>query len=89
MNNTIFIILVIFLFGCGSENTSQSNDKGNKERNFFFYDEIDHYRCLADKHEVAKLYEDQSKSLTDSIKMGIVLGYFPASIIDSLFIPNL
>lgn len=56
---------------------------------FFDYDEIEYYFCNYEESKIGDLYDNQSKSELDSLKMGVILGHIPKSITDLNFINSL
>ena len=91
----LILILTIFcltFWGCNSTTEKKSelldNSKSARKK-FFEYDAIDYYSNNFDASKIADLYDNQSKSKTDSLKMGIILGDIPSSISDSAFINEL
>lgn len=58
-------------------------------KKFFEYDEIDYYVNDYDESKISDLDENQSKSVNDSLKIGIILGKIPKDISDLDFINKL
>ena len=100
MKNIIFLITFLF-FSCNSktetkvENVEKQNIESDiKEpkitgEKYFNYDEIEYYKSEIEEDKIGELYDNQSNSLNDSLKMGIILGEIPKSISDTNFIDNL
>jgi hypothetical protein len=92
-NILLFIIFSLTLLSCNTptekintpiiESTPTSKIVGPK---FFTYDSIDYYLNDYDEEKLSDLYDNQSKSVLDSIKMGVLLGDIPKSISDLSFI---
>ena len=68
-------------------NNQTSNLTQGKQ--FFDYDEIDYYFNDYDEDKIGLLYDNQSKSELDSLRMGVVLGSIPKDISDLSFIDKL
>jgi hypothetical protein len=75
--------IVTLVLGCREH---QRNQPGNK---FFEYDEIEYYFDNYDEAKIDELYDNQSRSAFDSIKMGVILGDIPRTINDLTFISKL
>ena len=100
MKNIIFL-LVILLFSCNSkkETKVENIEKQNIEsfvkepkitgEKYFVYDEIEYYQNQIEEDQIGELYDNQKKSLKDSLKMQVILGETPKSISDTNFIDNL
>jgi len=94
-NFLIFTIISLTLFSCSSktdklknsEITTQSQKMNSK--NFFDYDEIVYYFYNYDESKLQELYDNQSKSEIDSIKMGVILGRIPKDSSNLSFIDKL
>jgi hypothetical protein len=91
-----FIAASLILFSCHqTTETVQESTKNLKSGNtkigkkFFEYDEIEYYTNVIDEENIDKLYDNQSKSVLDSLKMGVILGEIPTSISDLAFIDQL
>jgi len=97
----IIFFLTIILFGCNSKKETKTEDveKHNAESvlkepkitggKYFEYDEIEYYKSEIREDQIGELYDNQEKSLKDSLKMGIILGKIPISISDTNFINQL
>jgi hypothetical protein len=100
MKNIIFLLTII-LISCNpkTQKTTENVEKQNTENHFkepkitgskyFEYDEIEYYKSEIEEDQIGELYDDQKKSLKDSLKMGIILGEIPKSISDTNFIDYL
>ena len=100
MKNIIFL-LVILLFSCNSkkETKAENSEKQNVENvikepkitgeKYFEYDEIEYYQNQIEEDQIGELYDNQKKSVKDSLKMQVILGETPNSISDTNFIDNL
>ena len=100
MKNIIFL-LAILLFSCNfkketkAENVEMQNvESVIKEpkitgEKYFEYDEIEYYQNEIEEDQIEELYDNQKKSVKDSLKMGVILGEIPKSITDTNFIDNL
>jgi hypothetical protein len=100
MKNIIFLLTII-LISCNSktEKKSESVEKQSPENilkepkitgeKYFEYDEIDYYKSEIEEDKIKELYDNQKKSVKDSLKMGIILGVIPKSISDTNFISHL
>ena len=73
---TSIIIIFVLLFSCNGEQ-------------YFDYDNIDYYFIDFDKDKIIELYENKSKSVQDSIKLGVISGEIPNDLMDLTFIGNL
>jgi len=91
-----FIAASLILFSChqktetvmeATKNLKSGNTKIGKK--FFEYDEIDYYTNAIDEGNIEKLYDNQSKSVLDSLKMGVILGEIPTTISDLAFMDKL
>lgn len=97
----ILLLSLILLLGCNSknENSTQNVHESNKENSlkapkitgdkYFDYDEIEYYKNEIEEDQIDALYDNQKKSLKDSLKMGVVLGETPKNITDINFIQYL
>lgn len=96
----LIITILLTISGCNfssrktkGENNNESNKteliKKMTGKFFFDYDEIAHYFCDYDESKIEDLYDNQSKSELDSLKMGIILGDIPKTITDLNFINSL
>ena len=97
----LLLLLTIVLIGCNSktEKKIETAEKENTENTikepkitggkYFEYDEIEHYKSEIEEDQIGELYDNQKKSIKDSLKMGIILGKIPKSITDTSFINNL
>lgn len=86
--------LLFFWFNLETESNKEMTNKENnsiqnKGKQFFNYDEIDYYSISLDEKKINELYENQSKSVLDSLKMGVILGEIPTTISDLAFIDQL
>ena len=100
MKNIIFLITIL-LVSCNSKTeTKAENVEKLKNESFikepkitggkyFDYDEIEYYKSEIEEDQIGELYDNQKKSIKDSLKMGIILGEIPKSISDTNFIDNL
>lgn len=100
MKNIIFLITIL-LVSCNSktETKAENVEKLKNERvikepkitggKYFDYDEIEYYKSEIEEDQIGELYDNQKKSIKDSLKMGIILGEIPKSISDTNFIDNL
>jgi hypothetical protein len=91
-----FIAASLILLSCrqktetvkeATKNLKSGNTKIGKK--FFEYDEIEYYTNAIDEGNIEKLYDNQSKSVLDSLKMGVILGEIPTTISDLAFIDQL
>lgn len=82
-------ILSIFIFLSGKNGQGYASENQVIGMKFFEYDTIDYYKVDFDEAKIGDLYENQSKSEIDSIKMGIILGDIPNDISDLTFIDKL
>lgn len=69
----IVLLIVITLSSC-------QNDS------YFEFDQIDYYSININQDQILELYDKQSNSTIDSLKMGIILDDLPKSIVDTNFI---
>lgn len=95
------LLLTLVLIGCNSktEKKIENAEKENTEiiikepkitgGKYFEYDEIEYYKSEIEEDQIGDLYDNQKKSLKDSLKMGIILGEIPKSISDTNFIDHL
>lgn len=88
------MIFIITLVSCNStietEKTEQVKlSKIETGKKFFEYDEIVYYYNDIDEFKVEELFDKQSKSIDDSLKMGIIIGKIPMNINDLNFINKL
>ena len=100
MKNIIFL-LAILLFSCNfkKETKAENIETQNVEsvikepkitgEKYFEYDEIEYYQNEIEEDQIEELYDNQKKSVKDSLKMGVILGEIPKSITDTNFIDNL
>ncbi|MCF6142532.1 hypothetical protein L1S34_14665 [Flavobacterium sp. K77] len=100
MKNLIFL-LAILLFSCNfkKETKAENVETQNVEsvikepkitgEKYFEYDEIEYYQNEIEEDQIEELYDNQKKSVKDSLKMGVILGEIPKSITDTNFIDNL
>lgn len=100
MKNIIFILTII-LFSCNSKKgTKAENIEKQKVESYikepkitgekyFEYDEIEYYQNEIEEDLIGELYDNQKKSVKDSLKMEVILGETPKSISDTKFIDNL
>ncbi|MBC5864659.1 hypothetical protein L1S34_07270 [Flavobacterium sp. K77] len=100
MKNIIFL-LAILLFSCNfkKETKAENIEMQNVEsvikepkitgEKYFEYDEIEYYQNEIEEDQIEELYDNQKKSVKDSLKMGVILGEIPKSITDTNFIDNL
>lgn len=89
---SILILFAITFLSCNkrpksNENSTSTNQKVGEK--FFDYDEIDYYKIDFDEEKIDELYDNQSKTEIDSIKMGIILDDIPSNISDLTFINKL
>lgn len=93
-----YILLLTFftltLISCNSTVETKNVEDVNSPKietgkKFFEYDEIVYYFNEYDESKLGDLYENQSKSVNDSLKMGIILGKIPKDISDLDFINKL
>lgn len=91
-----FIAASLILLSCrhttqmvqeATKNLKLGNTKTRKK--FFEYDEIDYYTITIEEENIDKLYDNQSKSVLDSLKMGVILGEIPTTISDLAFMDQL
>ncbi|MFC7772411.1 hypothetical protein [Flavobacterium sp. GCM10027622] len=97
----LLLLLTLVLIGCNSktEKKIENAEKENTEiiikepkitgGKYFEYDEIEYYKSEIEEDQIGDLYDNQKKSLKDSLKMGIILGEIPKSISDTNFIDYL
>jgi hypothetical protein len=85
---TLITITCILLFGC-SPRGNEKNHKGKIGTEYFDYDNIDYYFNNFDEGKVPELYDKQSDSGWDSLKMGIIVGWIPDDSSDLTFISKL
>lgn len=92
----LFSISLPFFFGCnsGSNNKAESADtlhvkQDVKKKTFFEYDAINYYTNHITPPAVDELYDKQSNSALDSLKMGVILGNIPKGIYDLGFLDHL
>jgi hypothetical protein len=90
------ILLLLILIGCNtkSEKVKENFENVIKEpkktgEKYFDYDEIEYYKIEIEEDFIGELYDNQKKSLKDTLKMGIILGQIPKSISDTYFIDYL
>jgi hypothetical protein len=90
------IFLLIILVGCNakSEKVKENFENVIKEpkitgEKYFDYDEIEYYKSEIEEDLIGELYDNQKKSLKDSLKTGVILGQIPKSISDTSFIDYL
>jgi len=100
MKNILFLITIL-IFSCNSktetktENVEEQNiESVIKEpkitgEKYFEYDEIEYYKNEIEEDQIGELYDNQKKSVKDSLKMEIILGETPKSISDTNFVDNL
>ena len=100
MKNIIFL-LAILLFSCNfkKETKAENIETQNVEsvikepkitgEKYFEYDEIEYYQNEIEEDQIEELYDNQKKSVKDSLKTGVILGEIPKSITDTNFIDNL
>ena len=100
MKNILFLLFIV-LFSCNSktEKKTENIEKHITENilkepkitggKYFEYDEIEYYKSEIEEDQIGELYDNQKKSLKDSLKMGIILGEIPKSILDTNFIDDL
>ena len=74
-----FGLTIIIHFGCGSKTG----------KTFFDYDEIVHYTNDFDAYKLNELYDNQSKTGIDSLKLNVITGKIPQTISDQSFIDKL
>lgn len=79
----LYFFVAVLILGCNERRPNQTG------RKFFNYDEIEYYFGNYDEEKIGELYDNQSRSPFDSIKMGVVLGDIPQSINDLTFISKL
>lgn len=82
-------VSMLVLFGCGpqpSKEVTSTKKPIKTAKPFFEYDEIDYYFNDYDEDKIVSLYNRQSLTILDSIKMGVILGDIPISIGDQKFI---
>ncbi len=92
MKNIIFISAIL-LFSCNSRKEAKLENaikettiSGEK---YFEYDEIEYYQNEIKEDQIGELYDNQKKSLKDSLKIEVILGETPKSISDTNFIDDL
>lgn len=97
----IILLLTIILFSCNSKTEKKTENFENQNAEnvikepkitggkYFEYDEIEYYKNEIEEDQIGELYDNQKKSIKDSLKMGIILGEIPKSISDTNFIDNL
>lgn len=100
MKNIIFL-LAILLFSCNFKKETKAENVENQNvesvikepkitgEKYFEYDEIEYYQNEIEEDQIEELYDNQKKSVKDSLKMGVILGEIPKSITDTNFIDNL
>ena len=100
MKNILFLITIL-IFSCNSktetktENVEEQNiESVIKEpkitgEKYFEYDEIEYYKNEIEEDQIGELYDNQKKSVKDSLKMEIILGETPNLISDTNFVDNL
>jgi hypothetical protein len=79
MRNILFLLFII-ISGC------QLNNKQEVNNGYFDYDEVIHYRSNFNENLLSELFDNKSKSKTDSIKLGVIVDDIPYSINDTNFI---
>ncbi len=91
-----FLTILILMMSCNSSAPQKADANAQLDtqkivvgKKFFDYDAIDYYLYDFDEAEIDMLYENQSKSLIDSFKNGIVLEDIPNSLNDLEFIKYL
>jgi hypothetical protein len=94
--NLMLTIFCLTFFACNltTERKSEAFDNSEKtkqmnEKKFFEFDEIDYYISDLDESKIGDLYDNQSRSEIDSLKMGIILGDLPKNTSDLSFIDKL
>lgn len=80
LNEKYSILLVIVISGC------RLNNKHEVNKGYFDYDEVIHYRSNFEENLLGELFDNKSKSITDSIKLGVIVDDIPHSINDTSFI---
>lgn len=92
----LFSVSLPVFFGCnsGASNKAESVDTLHvkqevKKKTFFDYDAIDYYTNHITPPAVDELYDKQSNSALDSLKMGVILGDIPRSVDDLGFLNHL
>ena len=96
MKGILILIFITIIFDCCSFSSDKEQSapikkqsEKLKSKNFFDYDEIDHYSSRYGDMDVEKLYNNQSRSKIDSLKTAVVLGDTPKGISDLSFIVKL
>jgi len=80
MKKVLFLICILFVLGCNQNNTAT-----NQNREFFEFDQVDHYSFFSQNHFVEFM-----KTLNrDSLGFNIIYNEEPKSITDSIFEQNL
>ena len=92
MQNILFVILIL-TFGC-TTNTKQNDkinsiDKQSEKKQYFDYDKLIHYQTNFNEDKIGELFDNQSKSAMDSIKLGVIIDDIPSSLQDTTFISKL
>ena len=92
----LFSISLPFFFGCnsGANQKAESADTTKikpqvKKKTYFDYDAIDYYGIHIPPPAVDELYDKQSNSALDSLKMGVILRDIPKGIDDLGFLDHL
>ncbi|AFR34854.1 hypothetical protein B739_0247 [Riemerella anatipestifer RA-CH-1] len=100
MKNIIFLTTIL-IFSCNSktETKVENVEKHNIEivirepkitgEKYFEYDEIEYYKNEIEEDQIGELYDNQKKSVKDSLKKEVILGETPKSISDTNFVDNL
>ena len=89
----ILINFIILIISCNPSGDKNINIKEEFHsiigKPFFDYDEIIHYSNDITEDNIQTLYDNQFKSVLDSIKMGVILDNIPRNILDTFFIKKL
>ncbi len=90
------MVIAITILSCNSKSESKNNSTKNSNsteqkigQKFFDYDKIEYYSTDFDEEKIGELYDNQTKSEIDSIKMGVILDDIPNNISDLSFIEKL
>jgi len=83
----LLTILCILFLACHSSN---NGDKNNLDPNYYFdFDEIEYYNSTYRQSDFVDVLKNGHRSLTDSIKRGVLLFNTPKSLSDTLFLLKL
>ena len=85
---TLILILCVLLLGCVSKGDKETINEVTGKK-YFEYDNIDYYFNDFDEDKISELFDKQSYSELDSLKMGVILGKIPRDLSDLTFIDKL